>query len=297
MKTNTTQNILQDWQQKEALLFSKVEIPYEITKEQVWNFLQSRIDGEKSPLNTKPSFVVKPALIKHLRLVTTLAATVILLVSILSFMRFYTKTVVSNPGEQLTFRLPDNSEVKLNAQSTFKFQPYWWFAKRKIEFLGEGFFEVTPGKKFEVFSANGSTEVLGTSFNIFSRNQSYQVTCFTGKVKVVSPSSQEAILTPDYQAVIGENGVISVVKLSEPESVTSWKDSMFNFTSVPLQLVIQEIERQYNISVILNTNFEFVYTGYFSKDKPVEEVLNLICKPFGLTFVKKSDNQYLIVQQ
>jgi hypothetical protein len=64
-----------------------------------------------------------------------------------------------------------------------------------------------------------------------------------------------------------------------------------------LSRVIAEIGRQYNVSIGLNIQSDLIYTGYFSKDKPVEDVLNLICKPFGLTFVKKSDRQYLINQK
>jgi len=225
------------------------------------------------------------------------AASVIVLLGIVGFLGFYTKTITTGNGEHITATLPDQSTVILNAQSTLKYYPYRWFVSRNVEFSGEGFFEVTKGSKFEVGSSNGKTVVLGTSFNVFSREAEYKVTCFTGKVKVVSPTADEVVLTADYHAEIGQNGKILVTKLDDPNQKTGWKESMYNFTSTPLQLVIQEIERQYNISVILNTNFEFVYTGYFSKDKPVEEVLNLICKPFGLTFVKKSDKQYLISQQ
>jgi len=36
------------------------------------------------------------------------------------------------------------------------------------------------------------------------------------------------------------------------------------------------------------------YTGNFSAEIPVEQALNIVCKPFGLTFVKKDSNHFVI---
>jgi len=288
------------------MYFEAATIPYTRTKEEVWGEIEVITRDVKThgfrdvkthgwrhvETHGRASLLHAPG-----RASLLFAASVIVLLGIVGFLGFYTKTITTGNGEHITATLPDQSTVILNAQSTLKYYPYRWFVSRNVEFSGEGFFEVTKGSKFVVGSSNGKTVVLGTNFNVFSREAEYKVTCFTGKVKVVSPTADEVVLTADYHAEIGQNGKILVTKLDDPNQKTGWKESMYNFTSTPLQLVIQEIERQYNISVILNTNFEFVYTGYFSKDKPVEEVLNLICKPFGLTFVKKSDKQYLISQQ
>jgi transmembrane sensor len=212
-------------------------------------------------------------------------------------MRFYTNTVECPAGQHLAYVLPDGSSVQLNAESTLKYHPLWWSFSRSLKFEGEAFFEVTKGSKFEVFSDMGTTAVLGTSFNIFSREDEYKVTCFTGKVKVSSPvTSEQVIITPDYKAEISKNGSITVSKEQKPSSDISWINNMFNFNAQPLSIVFKEIERQYNIQIQSNIALDYYYTGYFSKDKPVEEVLALVCKPFGLTFVRLSDNSYKIIQ-
>jgi ferric-dicitrate binding protein FerR (iron transport regulator) len=71
---------------------------------------------------------------------------------------------------------------------------------------------------------------------------------------------------------------------------------MFSFNAVPLIRVIREIERQYAVTIEMNTQADYHYTGFFSKNKPLEQVLDIICKTFGLTFEEKSDKQYLIKQ-
>jgi len=119
----------------------------------------------------------------------------------------------------------------------------------------------------------------------------------TGRVKVVSVTEKEVILTPDYHAEINAEGNITVKKLDKPEVTNQWMHNMFSFTATPFAEVIAEVERQYDIIVGTNKNFNYKYTGYFSRNKPVEQVLDLLCKPFGLTFVRKSAKEYLIIQK
>ncbi len=274
--------------ERDTEFFSKVEIPYEKDSREIWDLMAGKLDE-------KPSAKLVP--FKKYKFLYAVAASVIILLGSLVAMRFYTKSIVSNKGAHLTASLPDGSTVELNAQTTLKYHPYWWRFSREISFSGEGFFQITKGSKLEVVSENGKTIVLGTSFNIFSRKDQYEVTCLSGKVMVVSSTSKEAILTPDYHAEIDQNGDIVVKKLSKPETSTDWVDNMFSFTSAPISEVIEEIERQYDVSIHAPSNLTHFYTGYFPKDQPVEQTLNLLCKPFGLTFVKYTENEYSLVQK
>lgn len=274
--------------ERDAEFFSKVKVPYEKDPQEIWDLMSHMLEEE--PAGNVVQF-------KYKGILTTIAASFLILLGSLAVMRFYTKTIISWRGEHLTATLPDGSNVELNAQSILKYQPFWWRFSRKIEFTGEGFFQITKGNELEVISENGKTIVLGTSFNIFSRSDNYSVTCLSGKVKVVSSTDQEAILTPDYHAEIDLNGDIIVKKLDNPKTSAEWVSNMFSFTSAPIAEVIAEIERQYNIDIKTPSNLSFIYTGYFPKDQPVEQTLNLLCKPFGLTFVKNADREYSIVQK
>jgi ferric-dicitrate binding protein FerR (iron transport regulator) len=184
----------------------------------------------------------------------------------------------------------------MNADSRMAFKPLWWRFARKLNFEGEGYFEVEKGKKFEVVSDFGRIVMLGTSFNIYSRDSEYKVTCFTGKVKVISFTSDEAVLSPEYEARVDSDGNIVVWKDQNAGVSNAWINNMFNFTARPLIQVLNEIGRQYDVTIQLKTKLDYSYTGYFSKDKPVEEVLTLVCKPFGLTFARISEKEYDIYQ-
>jgi ferric-dicitrate binding protein FerR (iron transport regulator) len=186
--------------------------------------------------------------------------------------------------------------VKLNADSKITYHPYWWNFSREIRFEGEGFFEVKKGKKFRVISNSGTTEVLGTSFNIYSREKEYKVTCITGQVKVTSFAMSEVVLSPDYSAQVSTTGEIIMTKEADASDTHAWIGNMFRFTSKPLGHVIQEIARQYNVRITLKSPVDLTYTGFFSKNRPLEETLTLVCTPFGLNFAKISEKEYVISQ-
>ncbi len=281
---NTGQNT--DFTAGDDNFFDKVETPFVKTKDEVWESLAAQLNEKTESHPVRRLFPVQ------LRL--GLAAAVLLLAGIFSILRFYTTTLRNPSGKHFTASLPDGSVVELNALSTLSYHPLWWWYSREVDFEGEAFFEVQKGSAFKVNSAMGKTIVLGTSFNVFTRDAQYKVTCITGKVKVVSVTKQEVVLSPGYHAEVEQGGSIRVFKNYPAKQAISWRDGMFTFTSTPLAGVVREIERQYAVSITLNTQTTFYYTGFFSREMPVEEVLGLLCKTFNLTFDKVTDKHYRI---
>lgn len=225
------------------------------------------------------------------------AASIVILFSIGSFLRFYTTTIENPVGQHLVAMLPDQSRVNLNAQSSIRYNPYWWKINRKVTLEGEAFFEVQKGKKFTVTSTIGITQVLGTSFNIFAREEIYKVTCISGTVKVTSRLGCEAIIKPNSKAEINRNGEINVLTNIETFPEISWKKNIFLFTAAPVYAVFAEIERQYGIKIDTKINDKSLYTGNFNKDQNVEEILEYVCPALGLKYIRKSVGEYLIIQK
>jgi len=285
---NEDQHTNKRLEQPDESFFSKVEISYNAGKQDVWAQMESKL--EEAPRARKVQF-------HNSRVFMAAAATVLVLLSSALVMRFYSQTVTTNTGQRETITLPDKSTVELNAGSTLKYYPLWWRFSRSLELSGEGYFEIAKGETLEVISSNGTTEVLGTSFNIYNRKNEYRVTCFTGKVKVTSVTAEEVVLTPDYHAEIDASGNILVNKIENSSKAPDWQNNMFSFSSVPLTDVFEELERQYNVEIALEQPTGKVYTGYFPKSPNIEIPLSIICKPFGLTFVKQSERKYLIVQK
>jgi ferric-dicitrate binding protein FerR (iron transport regulator) len=201
------------------------------------------------------------------------------------------------PGETIVAALPDGSSVELNSGSTLKYYPVKWRFQRKVFFEGEGFFKVEKGKKIVVVSDNGKTRVLGTTFNIYSRDESYRVTCLSGLVEVVSNTSETVLLQPENHVEI-ENGKLIMSANYKTEKAIDWKLNQFDFNSRPLQEVFREIERQYNVEIQFKSELSSRnFSSSFTKPGKVEDVLNYVCKSMQLKFVKQSENVFLIVKE
>jgi ferric-dicitrate binding protein FerR (iron transport regulator) len=225
------------------------------------------------------------------------AASIILIaiLGVLAGLRFYTTAVVCLAGEQKSAQLPDGSTVQLNAQSAVKFHPYWWKINRQVELEGEGFFKVKKGEIFTVISTNGSTSVMGTSFNIYARDYDYEVTCLTGKVNVVAKQSQDQIIiTPNQMVKLNTYGKLDTNLNVDAKLATQWTSGKFLFTQVPLRKVLAEIGRQYNVTIDNTENLNDLYTGSFSKEPNVETVLDLISATFNISYTKSNSGVYTI---
>jgi transmembrane sensor len=264
-----------------------MEIPHDKSREEIWVELEGK-------LAEKPA--AKSIIFNRHKLSYGTAAAILLLAGVFSLLRFFSATITCPEGKHLSYVLPDGSKIEMNVDSKIIYHPLWWRFSRKLDFEGEGYFQVEKGKKFEVVSALGTTEVLGTTFNIYSRDNDYKVTCLTGSVKVTSFKSHVAILSPNHQASVNSDGNIMVLKDQGAEENISWVYNMFSFTARPLMQVFNEIGRQYGVKIIINAKADYLYTGYFSNDKPLEDVLALVCKPFGLTFARVSDKEFKIFQ-
>jgi len=225
-----------------------------------------------------------------------IASTLIILLTTGLMLRHYSTSKYCPEGKQLIINLPDGTKATLQSGSTITYYPLWWSISRKVVLSGEAYFDVVKGNKFNVLSPLGNTTVLGTSFKIIANENRYIVTCFSGSVKVTSLADMSVVLKPDYTAEI-LYGEIKVSKYNAQKDELSTDNNMFDFESVPLSQVIKEIEAHFNITITSDIVLRYIYTGFFSKQKSIEEVLYILCKPYGLTFVVLSDNKYHIIER
>jgi len=271
----------------EKEFFDKGKIVWEKSEADIWAELEQKMES-------KP---VKVVSINRKIVQWVAAAVIILLIGFIGVVSNYNKKVTCLPGERMVAELPDGSKVDMNSGSTLIYYPLKWKFERKLRFEGEGLFNVTKGSEFSVESANGITQVLGTSFNIYARDDKYRVTCLTGKIQVTSRTNDTAVLLPQNHAEL-EDGKLVVTKMFETEKAISWKQNYFFFAGRPLKEVIDEIERQYAVTIKLDPQLNNRNFGSnFSKQHSVEDVLNYVCKPMNLKFIKQKNNVYLVTEE
>src|SRR6218665_1538867 len=162
---------------------------------------------------------------------------------------FVSQRETADFGKKTAFSLPDNSEVVLNSGSEIHYKKWNWDNNRNLELKGEAYFKVAKGRKFEVQTNLGKVTVLGTQFNVKARKNRFDVMCYEGRVKVTYANTQ--ILLTQGQSVRFENGkqVQRTVNTLQPE----WMNNQICFYKENIRTILDEVERQYNIKIDLNT--------------------------------------------
>lgn len=176
--------------------------------------------------------------------------------------------------------LPDQSEVDLNANSNLSFNSKKWNTNRQLQLNGEALFKVKSGEKFTVETNQGKVEVLGTVFNVKSRNYIFEVSCYEGAVQV---NVNNETIRLKANETLNFNG--NQLKITPNFSTTpDWKENRTYVESKPLAFVIEEFKNYYPVDVELSAvNTKQVYTGSFAHDD-MEIALKSITLPLGLSY-------------
>ncbi len=172
------------------------------------------------------------------------------------------------------YKLPDESTVMLHDASKIEFNRKTFDSPLEIHLQGEAFFEVTKGVPFTVQTKKGIITVLGTSFNVYNHTDGFRVHCQTGKVKVSNMAGQTVILTPGLSTHLNPDGTL--IMSPNSDNRIKWLDGLYEYKEVPLQFVINELERQFNIRIELKADVKnTLYTGFY-EDNDMDEALNSV---------------------
>ncbi len=240
-------------------------------KNEVLDSLLNKIE-QSSPVKT---FSLK-------RFMQAAAAIVILLLSIYSVNSYLSNKVIKTQfAEQTEITLPDGTEVTLNAGSKLAWNDKQFTKKRQLTLNGEAYFNVKKGDEFIIKTKLGTVEILGTQLNIFSRNNTFWVSCVSGKVSVTANNAHKIIL-PGELVKLTPNGLIKTRK-NNIEQTISWKQGVFYFEDKPLISIFAELERQFDVSIQYENLEDRLITVSFS-NKKLNEALDIVCIPMGLNY-------------
>ena len=254
----------------------------------IWHRINTTIDQEEKE---EVKVVTLPRR-NVLRIVGYVAAACIAGLFVFQFLFNNNERVYADYGMSLAHTLPDNSEIKLNADSRITYNKKQWSNERRLKMDGEAYFDVEEGQKFTVETDYGTVAVLGTSFNIYSRPDGFSVHCTSGKVEV-SNQNATVILTPDVKTRLDSQGEFVTETLSKGSNV-DWLDKIYRFDSVPLKVVFQAIERQFDVRIDAEANIESrLYTGSFTATD-LDNALRVVAFPMELITEKKGNK--IIVQ-
>lgn len=148
-----------------------------------------------------------------------------------------------------TANLEDGSTVEINAASSLNFSISE--NQRSAELVGEAYFDVAKSDvPFLITTELGEVSVVGTSFNVYSRGDSMRVSVNSGRVKVkFSGRPKEFILEPGQAATLTTNETANQASFTEEQDF-DWRYKRSVFINQPLQEVLDELGRQYDLTIV-----------------------------------------------
>lgn len=169
-------------------------------------------------------------------------------------------TISTPRGGQYQIILPDGTKVWLNAASSLKYPVLFSKHERKVDLIGEAYFEVKKNETspFIVSTDDQTVTVLGTHFNINSYKDDSEVktTLLEGSVMVsaitptIDKNINQRVLKPGEQSVLNSRHDLKVSKVNV-SNVIAWKNGLFHFENTNIREVMEEFSRWYNV------DFEF----------------------------------------
>ncbi len=198
-------------------------------------------------------------------------------------------TIETDIAQNKTITLPDNSTVILNAKSILSYSDKKWESNKKVTLDGEAYFKVAKGGTFEVETTNGKVKVLGTEFNVKSRADIFEVSCYEGLVNVSHNATSINLPASNTYRVYA--GAISFEQMAYTNP--SWLNNKTIFKSVKLSHVLKELERHYNIKIISEKiNPNTIFTGSFALND-LDTALQSITLPLQLGYTKENNKVIL----
>ncbi|MEO0331639.1 MAG: FecR domain-containing protein, partial [Bacteroidota bacterium] len=199
-------------------------------------------------------------------------------------------------GEVKTIILPDGTEVILNANSTLQIpESTQEDSVRNVWLEGEAFFSVTHTQDHQKFIVHTThelqVEVLGTEFNVNSREEKATVVLNSGRVKVQlsdkNKSQTQWVMKPgdliEYEA---RNQHIDQKEV-DTLLYTSWRNNLLVFKESSLAEIAQLMSDNYGyqISFEHDSLAQLSFTGSVPANQP-ELLLQTLSVSFDLDVAK-----------
>ncbi|OIQ29324.1 MAG: hypothetical protein BM564_06395 [Bacteroidetes bacterium MedPE-SWsnd-G2] len=188
-----------------------------------------------------------------------------------------------------TITLPDNSTVNLNELSQLEYNSSNWNVNRSLDLNGEAFFDVEKGKRFDVNTEFGKVSVLGTEFNVMSRDSIFKVSCYEGLVQVTYNDNEVKLPAGTEFILSSGKGLKSNIVIAEPY----WLKNMSVFEDASFKAVVEELEKQYSIKIQYPSSLNVNFTGAFEHNN-LENALKSITNPLNLTYTIQNTNEVII---
>jgi transmembrane sensor len=235
-----------------------------------------------------------------------IAATVLILLSLgtsLIYMNnndFFSKKIIvatGNDQKNLMVLLPDGSKIALNRNSVLSYHAGFGKHNRNVKFSGEAFFEIAHdvSKPFIIDAGKAKVKVVGTSFNVISKNVESSVEVFvkTGKVMLTNNSGlQSMFIDPGFVGTMSSK--LSSKSFNQNPNYLAWNTGHLVYNGQKLDVVLNDLKKVYNMDIVADDKgiLENTWTSPID-NQPQDTIVLLICASFNLNYTKVGNVYHL----
>ncbi|SHN21276.1 FecR family protein [Mucilaginibacter sp. OK098] len=205
--------------------------------------------------------------------------------------------MVTAKGQHKQLLLSDGTKIWVSPATTITYPDKFRGDKRFVNIDGEAFFEVKHDEDhpFIIQSDNIKTTVLGTSFNVdaYKNKATINVTLVSGKVAValLAGKPQQQIMLPNQRAVFNK-ATSMLIKQDYPDArkFLTRREGVFQYRGTPLQVVVQDMEDEYGISITINAQLsDKAFYGSLKTTDNINQTLNKLCTIMEVKLIKTGD--------
>ena len=197
-------------------------------------------------------------------------------------------TISTPRGRQYQLKLEDGTLVWLNAASSISYPTQFSGPERKVSITGEAYFEVASDKTkpFIVKTISDEIHVLGTSFNVnaYEDEKMVRTTLVSGRVKIGNIE-----LNPGQAYSKGK------IIAANIEQDIAWKNGLFQFNNTPLETIMRQVGRWYNVDVVFVSGASREINGIIPRNLPLKSVLKIL-EVAGRVQFRIDDNKITVTQ-
>lgn len=271
-----------------------------IDPEKEFQKLQRRINGEQTPPRTVRKRLPATRLKRYAAMAAMLAVG-LFAGWMLSGRHAASQRYAFLSGSSVSsFELPDGSRITLDRESRLDYDSDFGRAERRVQLVGEGYFEVKkqPDRKFVVEMGDVQVTVLGTAFEASNRPEEGVVSAALVEGSVgFRAGSQNLRLTPSRRAVYDIGSGEITVSTFDPEIATAWKDNLFRYKSLTLAEIMDLLAARYDVHIIVNAGDygQVRFSGALERSLSIEQVLDIIGRQAGIRW-SRHDGVYFITK-
>lgn len=209
-------------------------------------------------------------------------------------------TILVPAGQRINLILSDNTNLWLNANTTFRYPTEFSKGSRTVYLDGEAYFEVSKdeNKPFIVKTTQADIHVTGTSFNVeaYSKHQSFETSLFEGGVEIYKNDSMLASLYPNQDVTL-VNGQWLISDITNTDKYL-WRHGLIAFNSEKLEEILQTLEKYFDTQIQINTNQlpHYTYTGKFRQVDGVDYALRVLQKSIHFNYQRDEETGIIYIK-